>query len=59
MGLACMDKVSEMRKSLIQGGFRHPKAPAVYLGFRVLSAFLLPLPVLLSYVVGARWASSP
>jgi tight adherence protein C len=49
-----MDKVSEMRKRLIQGGYRHPKAPAVYLGLRVLTAFLLPLPVLLSYVVGSK-----
>jgi tight adherence protein C len=49
-----LDKVSEMRKSLIQGGFRHPKAPAVYLGFRVLTAFLLPLPLLLSYVVRGK-----
>ena len=49
-----LDKVSEMRKSLIQGGFRHPQAPAVYLGFRVLTAFLLPLPLLLSYIVRGK-----
>ncbi len=49
-----LDKVSEMRKSLIQGGFRHPKAPAVYLGFRVLTAFLLPLPLLLFNVVRGK-----
>jgi len=46
--------VSEMRKRLIQGGYRHPKAPAVYLGFRVLTAFLLPLPLLLFYVVSSK-----
>jgi hypothetical protein len=49
-----LDKVSEMRKSLIQGGFRHPQAPAVYLGLRVLTGFLLPLPVLLTYVVRGK-----
>ncbi len=42
-----MDKVSEMRKDLIQAGYRHPKAPAVYLGLRVVTALALSFPVLL------------
>jgi tight adherence protein C len=46
-----LEKVSEMRKRLIQGGYRHSKAPAIYLGFKVLTGFLLPLPLLLFYVV--------
>jgi tight adherence protein C len=49
-----LHKVSEMRKRLIQGGYRHPKAPAVYLGLRVLVAFLLPFPALLFYVMGGK-----
>jgi tight adherence protein C len=53
-----LDKVSEMRKSLIQAGFRHAKAPAVYLGLRVLTAFLLPLPLLLFYVMRGKMNAS-
>jgi tight adherence protein C len=46
-----LDKVSEMRKSLIQAGYRHPKAPAVYLGLRVVTAIALSLPFLLALVI--------
>ena len=46
-----LDKVSEMRKELIQAGYRDPKAPAVYLGFRVVTALALPFPVLLYFVI--------
>jgi tight adherence protein C len=46
-----MDKVSEMRKELILAGYRHPKAPAIYLGFRVVTALALPFPLLLYFVI--------
>jgi len=46
-----LDKVSEMRKSLIMAGYRHPKAPAVYLGLRVVAAFVLPIPLLLYFII--------
>ena len=46
-----LDKVSEMRKTLILAGYRHPQAPAVYMGLRVVTAFVLTLPLLLLFVV--------
>jgi len=46
-----MDKISEMRKDLIQAGYRHPKAPAVYLGFRVVTALAISFPLLLYFVI--------
>jgi tight adherence protein C len=46
-----MKKVSQLRKAMIQAGFRHPKAPAVYFGLKLVSAFLLPLPLLLYFVI--------
>jgi tight adherence protein C len=51
-----LDKVSEMRKTLIQAGYRHPKAPAVYMGLRVVAAFALTLPLLLFFVVRGKLA---
>lgn len=38
---------SLLRQSLIQGGFRHPKALAIYFGIRFLLALLFPLIYLL------------
>lgn len=35
--------VSQWRAALIQAGFRHPNAPAIYFGLRALAAFTLPL----------------
>jgi pilus assembly protein TadC len=46
-----MNKVSEMRKSLILAGYRHPKAPAVYFGLRIVTAFALTFGLLLYFVV--------
>jgi tight adherence protein C len=46
-----MDKISEMRKDLIQAGYRHPKAPAVYLGFRVVIALVFSFPFLLFIIL--------
>jgi tight adherence protein C len=39
--------MSELRNILIQAGYRHPNAPAIYFGLRALAAFTLPLPYLL------------
>jgi tight adherence protein C len=35
-----LDKVTEMRKHLIKAGYRHPNAPAIYLGIRIITAFV-------------------
>lgn len=53
-----LEKVSEMRKSLIQAGYRHPKAPAVYLGLRVVMALALTLPLLLFFVIQGKLGPS-
>jgi tight adherence protein C len=38
---------SQLRQSLIQAGFRHPKGPAIFFGVRFLLALLLPMLYLL------------
>jgi tight adherence protein C len=43
--------ISELRQSLIQAGFRHPKGTAIYFGLRFLVALLLPLSYLLANVM--------
>jgi len=48
------DKTSEVRRDLIQAGFRRPTAPAVYFGLRAVCAFLLPLPFLLLLVIKVK-----
>jgi tight adherence protein C len=45
------EDASELRLSLIQAGFRHPKGPAIYFGVRILLAFLLPVLYLLPNAV--------
>jgi tight adherence protein C len=52
-----MGKISEMRKDLIRAGFRHPKAPAIYLGLRLATAFILTMPYILFLVI--RGAINP
>jgi tight adherence protein C len=42
------DDNSELRQSLIQAGFRHPKGTAIYFGLRFLLALLLPVLYLLA-----------
>ncbi len=42
---------SELRQSLIQAGFRHPKGTAIYFGLRFLLALLLPVLYLLANVM--------
>lgn len=48
------EDTSKIRQTLIQAGFRHPKGPAIYFGFRALLAFLLPVLYLLANVVDGR-----
>jgi tight adherence protein C len=45
------EDASELRQSLVQAGFRHPKGPAIYFGVRVLLAFLVPVIYLLANAV--------
>jgi tight adherence protein C len=45
------DDDSQMRQTLIQAGFRHPKGPAIYFGLRFLLALLLPVFYLLANVM--------
>lgn len=59
------DRVSKVRTDLMQAGFSHASAPAVYFGLRALCAFLLPLPLLLLLTIkikmgalGLLWAFS-
>ncbi len=49
---------TQMRLSLIQAGFRHPRASAVYFGLRALGAFILPLPVLMYCIVHGKATSA-
>ena len=49
--LGDMEKVSEMRKDLIMAGYRHPQAPAVYLGLRIIAAFAFAFPFLLYIII--------
>ena len=46
-----LEKVSEMRKDLIKAGYRHPQAPAVYLGLRIIAAFVIAFPFLLYNII--------
>jgi tight adherence protein C len=46
-----MEKVSAMRQDLVRAGYRHPQAPAIYLGLRVMAAFAFTLPVILFLII--------
>jgi tight adherence protein C len=46
-----IDKITVMRRELIQAGFRSPRAPAIYLGFRIFAVFSLTLPFFLYLTV--------
>jgi tight adherence protein C len=50
-GMRDMKKVSKLRQALITGGYRHPQAPAVYFGLKLICAFLLPVPFLVFLVI--------
>jgi tight adherence protein C len=49
-----LDKVSQMRRTLIMAGYRHPQAPAVYLGLRVVSALAFSFPALLFFIIRGK-----
>jgi tight adherence protein C len=53
-GVKDQEDASEMRLSLIQAGFRHPRASGVYFGLRALGAFFLPLPYLMYFIVQGK-----
>jgi Flp pilus assembly protein TadB len=42
-----LERVSAMRQDLIRAGYRHPQAPAIYLGLRIVTAFAFTLPFIL------------
>jgi tight adherence protein C len=46
-----MEKVSAMRRDLIRAGIRHPQAPAIYLGIRIVTAFAFTLPFILYFLI--------
>ena len=46
-----IEKLSEMRQELIRAGFRHPQAPAIYLGLRIVAGFALTLPLILFLII--------
>ncbi len=46
-----LERLSRVQESLLQAGIRHPQAPAIFFGCRVLAALLLPIPVLLSAII--------
>jgi tight adherence protein C len=46
-----LEKVSAMRQDLIRAGIRHPQAPAIYLGLRIVTAFAFTLPFILVLII--------
>ena len=53
-GLKDQEELSKVRSLLIQGGFRRPNAPAVFYGFKVVVALILPMPFLLFSIMNER-----
>ncbi len=49
-----LERLSPMRRSLIKAGYRKTKAVAIYMGLRVIGAFVLPLPLLLYFTVKGK-----
>lgn len=49
-----LSKLSVIRQQLIQAGYRHPQALAVFYGLKAVLALLLPLPVLTALVIRGR-----
>jgi tight adherence protein C len=48
------ERTSKTREMAVQAGFRHPQAPAVFFGSRVLIALLLPIPFLLTFILRGK-----
>lgn len=46
-----LERLSRVQEALLQAGIRHPQAPAMFFGCRVVAALLLPIPFLLSAIV--------
>jgi tight adherence protein C len=46
-----LEKISAMRQDLIRAGIRHPQAPAIYLGLRIVTAFAFSLLFLLYLII--------
>jgi tight adherence protein C len=46
-----LEKVSAMRMDLVRAGIRHPQAPAIYLGLRIVTAFAFTLPFILFLMI--------
>jgi tight adherence protein C len=51
------EDTSQIRSSLTQAGFRHPKGPGVFFGIRVISAVMFPIPYLLYRAMNANLTS--
>lgn len=48
------ERLSKVREMLVQAGYRHPQAPTIFFGARVLTALLLPIPFLLAFIVRGK-----
>jgi len=48
------ERLSQVRIQLIQAGYRHPQALAVFYGIKAVFALLLPLPFLTLYVIQGK-----
>jgi tight adherence protein C len=46
-----LEKVTEMRRDLIKAGYRHPRAPAMYMGLRILAAFAFSFPFMIHTII--------
>lgn len=49
-----LSKLSAIRQQLIQAGYRHPQALAIFYGLKAVLALILPLPVLMMLVIRGR-----
>ncbi len=49
-----LERLNRVQESLLQAGIRHPQAPVMFFGARVLTALLLPIPFLLSAIVRGK-----
>jgi tight adherence protein C len=57
-GMKDQGEESKARNMLIQAGYRHPKSLSIYFGVRVLTAFFLPLPFLLTHLMKGQVGQS-
>lgn len=45
------ERMNRTQQLLVQAGIRHPQAPVMFFGARVLMAMIVPFPLLLSFIV--------